>query len=73
MYNEIQKMINNTIDQQPKPTLATITKVHTDQEHIDCETNLGTLEYILCIGTPTKGNKGILIPLDDESLIIITK
>ena len=71
--DEIQKIINNTLQQQPTPTLCTITKIYEDQKHIDAETNIGTFKYAPTIGTPTTGNTGVVIFLNqnhDEYIII---
>lgn len=71
--DQIQLQINHTINQQPSPTLCTITKVYTDNHHIDCETDIGKLKYAPTIGTPTKGNTGVVIFLNqnhDEYIII---
>ena len=71
--DEIQKIINNTLQQQPTPTLCTITKVYTDNHHIDCETDIGELKYAQTIGNPIKNNTGVVIFLNqnhDEYIII---
>jgi hypothetical protein len=71
--DEIQKIINNTLQQQPTPTLCTITKIYEDQKHIDAETNIGTFKYAPTIGNPIKNHTGIIIFLNqnyDEYIII---
>ena len=48
--DEIQYMIDNTIQQQAQPELVTITKIYNDN-HVDCLTeNDEKLEYIAVIG-----------------------
>ena len=72
--DEIQKIINNTLQQQPTPTLCTITKVHDDNNHVDAETKDGeTFVYVPTISqNPTIDNTGLLIPLENNNHIIIT-
>ena len=71
----IQNMINHTINQIPKPQKIHITKVYPDNQHIDCKTlNNDTLEYIPIIANnPTTGNTGILLTLENDEKIVITK
>lgn len=74
MNDEIQSMIDYTINQQPKPQLITITKVYEDNNHIDCETTSeDTLEYVPTISSnATVGNTGVLIILENNEYIVIT-
>lgn len=71
----IQDIINHTINTQPKPQLITITKIYTDTNHVDCKTETGdTLQYIPTISTnPEPNQKGVLLPLNDDTYIIITR
>ena len=72
--DEIQKIINNTLNQQPQPEIVTITRVYDDQNHIDAVTKDGDeYSYIPTISqNPTIDNKGLLIPLENNTHIIIT-
>ena len=74
MYKELEKLINNRIQQEtiyPEPV--TITKVH-DTTHVDCKNEIdNTFKYIPVIGTPSKGNNGLMFTLADGTFIIITK
>ena len=74
MYKEIEKLIDNRINQEATyPELITITKVH-DTTHVDCKNETDTpFKYVLCIGTPSKGNNGLMFTLSDGTFIIITK
>ena len=72
--DEIQKIINNTLQQQPTPQIVTITHVYDDNNHIDAVTKDGDeYTYIPTISqNPTTDNKGVLIPLENNTHIIIT-
>ena len=72
--DEIVKIINNTLQQQPQPHIVTITRVYDDQNHIDAVTKDGDeYSYIPTISqNPTTDNKGLLIPLENNNHIIIT-
>ena len=72
--DEIQSMIDHTINQQPKSQLITITKVYEDNNHIDCETTSeDTLEYVPTIASNlTIGKTGVLIILENDEYIVIT-
>ena len=72
--DEIQKIINNTLNQQPQPEIVTITRVYDDQNHIDAVTKDGDeYSYIPTISqNPTTNNTGLLIPLENNTHIIIT-
>jgi len=69
--DEIQLMIDDSINQQPKPELVTITAVNTNNTINAKLANGDVLEQISYLGTPTTGNKGILLTLADDTLIII--
>lgn len=75
MPEQIQIMINHTLAQQPKPMKVTITKVYDDNKHVDCKTlNDDTLEYIPIIANnPTVNNIGVLLFLEYDEMIIISK
>ena len=75
LNNAIQTMIDNTLNQQPKPQRVIITKVYTGNTHIDCKNNTGdTLTYIPVIANnPAVNNTGILVFLENNEKIIITK
>jgi len=65
--DSIQIMIDHTLKQQPQPTQCTITKTYSDNNHVDAETEIGTLEYIETIGnTPTINKKGIILYLNGD-------
>ena len=73
--DSVQTIVQQELNQQPKPIKITITKVHTDNNHVDCKTlNGDTLTYIPTISNnPTVNNIGILFFLDNNEKIIITK
>ena len=75
LNDAIQTMIDNTLNQQPKPQRVTITKVYTGNTHIDCKNSNGDiLTYIPVIANnPTVNNIGILLFLENNEKIIITK
>ena len=70
--DEIQYMIDNSINQQAQPELITITKVYSDN-HVNCITeNEEELEYIAVIGKNIQVNdKGILFILSNDQYYII--
>ena len=70
----IQHMINHSINEIPKPMKVTITEVYEDDLHVDAETeNEDIFEYVLAIGSNIDvDNIGVLLFLDDDSMIIIT-
>ena len=70
--DEIQYMIDNTIQQQAQPELVTITKIYNDN-HVDCLTEHDEkLEYIAVIGKTLQVNdKGILFLLSNDQYYII--
>ena len=72
---EIQLMIDNSLNQQLTPQKVFISKVYSDNNHVDATTlNGDMLEYIPTISqSPTKDNIGVLIFLEHEEMIIITK
>ena len=64
----IKGMINAEANNNPAPTLSTITKVYDDGKHINAELNNGeTIEYVLTIGNPVKNEEAIIIFLDGDS------
>ena len=69
--DEIQKIINNTLNQQPTPQIVTITRVYDDNNHIDAVTKDGDeYSYVPTISqNPTIDNKGLLIPLENNIVI----
>lgn len=73
--DEIQIIIDNTLQQQPKPQKITITKIYTDNKHADAKTTKGEeLTHIPIIANnPTVNNIGVLIYLENNETIIITK
>ena len=64
--NIIQKQINHTINTQPHPTKARITKTHPDG-YVDIQTQYGELHHIQTITTHTIGDETILIFLDNTT------
>jgi hypothetical protein len=73
LNNEIQKMINNTITEQPYPTLAEITRIYNDG-YVDIRTNeYGELTYLKTITSHNVGDTTILIFLNNtfEQRIVI--
>ena len=62
----IQTMINQTIQTQPYPTLAEITRTYTDG-HVDIRTNeYGELTYLKTITNHNVGDITILIFLNND-------
>jgi hypothetical protein len=67
-------MIDHSLNQIPQPLLVTITKVYDDNNHVDCKTkNEEELTYIQTIGTPVTEATGLLMFLENDDMIIITK
>ena len=75
MDEVIIPIVQDELNKQPKPQKITITKVHTDNNHVDCKTlNGDTLTYIPTISNnPAVNNIGLLFFLDNNEKIIITK
>ena len=76
LAEEIITIIESHANDNPAPTLGTITKIYDDNNHVDIETENGTLTYIPTISHQLKvGNPGVIIYLDGnfEKQIIITK
>ena len=71
LNDEIQLMIDQTINQQPQPELITITTINTNTTINIKLSNGDVLEQIQYLGTPTVNNKGILLTLKDDTLIVI--
>ena len=71
LNDEIQLMIDQTINQQPQPELVTITTINTNTTINIKLSNGDVLEQIAYLGTPTVNNKGILLTLKDDTLIVI--
>ena len=71
----IEAIVESYINQQPKPQRVTITKVYTGNTHIDCKNSNGdSLTYIPVIANnPTVNNIGVLVFLDNNDKIVITK
>ena len=72
--DEIDLMITDRLNDLSKPELVTITKVYNDN-HVDCKTKEeNKLEYIpILASNPSKGDKGILFVLNDDSFYILSK
>ena len=72
--DEIQHIIDQSINQIPSIEVITITKIHEDNNHVDCElVTEDVLTYIPTIANDLKvGNKGLLFPLKNGSFYIIT-
>lgn len=76
LAEEIITIVQSVANNNPAPTLCVITKIYSDQNHVDIETKDGTLTYIPTISNNLQvGNPGVLIYLDGnyENQIIITK
>ena len=73
--DSIVTIVQQELNQQPKPQKVTITKVYTGNTHIDCKNNNGdTLTYIPVIANnPAVNNTGILVFLENNDKIVITK
>ena len=70
--DEIQYMIDKSLNQQAKPELVTITKIYSD--HVNCETENGdVLEYIPIISRNNLkvNDKGIMFLLSNGNYYII--
>ena len=72
--DEIQILVDNSIEQIPGIEVVTIKKIHEDNNHVDCElVTEDVLTYIPTIANDLKvGNKGLLFPLKNGSFYIIT-
>ena len=71
--DEIQYMIDKSINQQAKPELVTITKIYSDN-HVDCETENGdVLKYIPVISRSNLkvDDHGIMFLLSNDQYYII--
>ena len=67
LADEINTMITSQINMIPAPIRCKITKVYTDNNHVDITTDNGDIEYVETIGaTPTVNKKGILIFLNND-------
>lgn len=73
--DEIQLIIDTTLNQQPKAEIVTIHKVYDDNNYVDVKLNNDAImEYIPVISNnPKKGNIAILLPVKNDKLIVITK
>ena len=73
--DEIQNMINNTLNQQMPIQEITIHNIHDDNSHVDVELQDGSiLEYLPCIANSlATGHHGLLIPLENDRFYVITK
>ena len=73
--DEIDVMIQSAIGQLPRPQIVFITKVYSDDVHVDCKNKQGdVLEYIPTISHDLAvNNTGLLIVTEDDEFIIITK
>lgn len=71
----IENLVDAKINQIPKPMKITIAKVYDDQNHVDAKTlNEEIIEYIPTISNNLAVNhKGILLFLENDEMIIITK
>ena len=72
--DEIQTLVDNSTNQIPSIEVITITKIHEDNNHVDCKlVSEDVLTYIPTISNDLKvGNKGLLFPLKNGSFYIIT-
>ena len=76
LAEEIITIVQSVANNNPAPTIGTITKIYDDNNHVDIETENGTLTYIPTISHQLQiGNPGVIIYLDGnlEKQIIITK
>ena len=65
LTDELITLINSVANNNPAPTKCKITKIY-DNGYVDAETNIGTLNYVECIGTPTVNKTGIIVYLDGD-------
>ena len=66
LTDELITLINSEENNNTAPTRCKITKIYTGNTYVDVETNIGTLNYVECIGTPTVNKTGIIIYLDGD-------
>lgn len=66
MYQQIETMIQNKIDEQPSPTPCTITHTYQDGRVDITTTKYGELKYIQTITPHEKGDKSVLLFLNDD-------
>ena len=73
--DEIQTLVDNSINQIPSIEAVTITKIYEDNNHADCKlVSEDILTYIPTISNNLEvGNVGLLIPMKNGSFYIITK
>ena len=73
LADEIITLINSEANNNPAPIHCTITKVYSDNNHVDATTSIGTLEYIPTItNTPHTNTEGIIIfPEGDQDSPVI--
>ena len=74
LLEQIDTTVLYHIDRIAYPIKGTITKVYSDNKHVDIQTKKGTLTYAEAIGNPVKGNTGVILFLENsnDEYIIIT-
>lgn len=70
----IQIMIDQSINEIPRPQKITITAIYDDNKHVDAKSdNDETFEYIRAIGSNINENQiGVLLFLENNEMIILT-
>jgi hypothetical protein len=71
----IVQTIHSESNNNPPPTMCTVSKVYTDGEHIDVKLwNGDKLEYVKCIGTPVVDKDAVVLFCDgrlDTPIVIV--
>lgn len=76
LAEEIITIVQSVANNNPAPTKCTIKKVYSDNNHVDAETDIGTLTHVETISSNLQvGNIGIVVYCDGDydNPIIITK
>ena len=72
--DEIQNMINTTLNQQTPIQEITIYKIH-DNSHVDVQLENGSvIEYLPCIANNlATGHHGLLVPIENDRFYVISR
>ena len=63
--DEIETIVKHNLNRLPFPLKGTVSKVYTDNNHIDIKTDMGLLSYVETVGnSPVKGKTVVLLFLN---------